>query len=263
MKDRAPDACADAPEPPRRLGIGKKVVRQHGVQIEDGVAVESDVLRLLPEFNQACGYRAGNRCCPPDGSSSTTGLSEAGSIPVLQRCRRVVRRFLFRRTPIAPAAPCPRDRSSHRVIAIEAVAVVADWLASSGRLPDIVPDFLACFGQLKHRREPRTDGGDSANPGQAVACPVTGSGPYQALVIDEGFQSVLQGPKRQCHVQCIRVLWRGHALGLLSHHSFDCLKAFFTNASCQVSTPACVLSAMRKIDGLGAIIDRTRRFTCV
>ena len=37
MKDRAPDACADAPEPPRRLGIGKKVVRQHGVQIEDGV----------------------------------------------------------------------------------------------------------------------------------------------------------------------------------------------------------------------------------
>ena len=46
MEDGALNADADMAQPARRVRIGEQVVREHRVQVEDGVAVESDLLRL-------------------------------------------------------------------------------------------------------------------------------------------------------------------------------------------------------------------------
>ena len=44
MKDRPLDTDGDMAEPPRRTRIGKQVVRQQCVEIEDGTAIEADPL---------------------------------------------------------------------------------------------------------------------------------------------------------------------------------------------------------------------------
>ena len=80
MKDRTSDADGDLAKPTRRCRVGKKVVREQRMEIENGMAVEACVLggidqkldrilvienhlrleavllfRFLAELNQACG----------------------------------------------------------------------------------------------------------------------------------------------------------------------------------------------------------------
>src|SRR5207244_1789943 len=46
VEDRTCDADADVAKPSRRIRIGKQVVGQHAVQVEDGVAIKSDLAGL-------------------------------------------------------------------------------------------------------------------------------------------------------------------------------------------------------------------------
>ena len=97
---------------PGGVRVGQQVVRQHAVQVEDGVAVEADLLGfahqkldrvlviedhlrfelvlafgLLRRDRSGAWCRAANRCCPQGGLSSTTGRSAAGSESAWRRCR--------------------------------------------------------------------------------------------------------------------------------------------------------------------------------
>ena len=49
MKDRASDLDADVPEPSRGIRIGKQIVSQRRVKVENGVTVEADVLCRIDE----------------------------------------------------------------------------------------------------------------------------------------------------------------------------------------------------------------------
>ena len=138
-------------------------------------------------------------------------------------------------------------------VSIQKVTVVADGITCLERPADLLANLGAGLG---HRRQDFDPGvGHREMPDcrvcrhrdrswHAVAYRAPRTLHDQALALDQGLDPVLQSPMRRRGLQCIADLLRGHAFRLPPHGSLDRLQVVFLYAPCHVVLPSCAKSSI-------------------